>query len=90
MPKASSPAPHAIPGATPQATTQALPGTFEEAMAELEQMVARLESGDLPLDQLLTHYQHGAALLQQCREKLQAVEDQIKVLDDGVLKPWKP
>jgi exodeoxyribonuclease VII small subunit len=35
-------------------------------------------------------YQRGAALLQLCRDKLQAVEDQIKVLDDGVLKPWKP
>jgi exodeoxyribonuclease VII small subunit len=58
-------------------------------MAELEGLVARLESGDLPLDQLLTNYQRGAALLQHCRDKLQAVEDQIKVLDDGVLKPWK-
>nr|WP_315464126.1 exodeoxyribonuclease VII small subunit [uncultured Rhodoferax sp.] len=69
--------------------TPALPATYEEAMAELEGLVARLESGDLPLDQLLTNYQRGAALLQHCREKLQAVEDQIKVLDDGVLKPWK-
>jgi exodeoxyribonuclease VII small subunit len=38
---------------------------------------------------LLTGYQRGAALLQFCRDRLQAVEDQIKVLDDGVLKPWK-
>jgi exodeoxyribonuclease VII small subunit len=82
MPKASSP--------TPDTTPPVLPATYEEAVVELEQMVARLESGDLPLDQLLTHYQRGAALLQHCREKLQAVEDQIKVLDDGVLKPWKP
>jgi exodeoxyribonuclease VII small subunit len=59
-------------------------------MLELEALVGRLESGDLPLDQLLTSYQRGAALLQHCRDKLQAVEEQIKVLDDGVLKPWKP
>ena len=57
---------------------------------ELESLVARLESGDMPLEQLLTGYQRGAALLQFCRERLQAVEDQIKVLDEGSLKPWKP
>jgi len=59
-------------------------------MAELEALVARLESGDLPLEQLLTGYQRGAVLLQACRTKLQAVEDQIKVLDEGTLKVWKP
>ncbi len=58
-------------------------------MAELEHMVARLESGDMPLEQLLSGYQRGAQLLQFCRDKLQAVEDQIKVLDDGALKVWK-
>ncbi len=79
-----------MPKASPsQPDATALPATYEAAMAELEGLVARLESGDLPLDQLLTSYQRGAALLQHCRDKLQAVEDQIKVLDDGVLKPWK-
>jgi exodeoxyribonuclease VII small subunit len=48
-----------------------------------------MESGDLPLDQLLANYERGAALLQLCRDKLQAVENQIKVLDNGTLKPWK-
>ncbi len=59
-------------------------------MAELEQLVARIESGELPLEQMLAGYQRGAQLLQFCRDKLQAVEDQIKVLDEGTLKPWKP
>ena len=59
-------------------------------MAELEQLVARIESGELPLEQMLAGYQRGAELLQFCRDKLQAVEDQIKVLDEGTLKPWKP
>jgi len=59
-------------------------------MQELELLVSSLESGELPLEQLMAGYQRGAALLQLCRDKLQAVEDQIKVLDDGVLKPWKP
>jgi exodeoxyribonuclease VII small subunit len=74
---------------TPDAAA-ALPATYEAAMGELEGLVARLESGEMPLEQLLSGYQRGAALLQFCRERLQAVEDQIKVLDDGALKPWKP
>ena len=66
------------------------PATYEDAQAELEQLVVRLESGDMPLEQLLTGYQRGAELLKFCREKLQAVEDQVKVLDAGQLKPWTP
>jgi exodeoxyribonuclease VII small subunit len=58
-------------------------------MQELETLVRRLESGEMPLDQLLSGYQRGAALLQLCRDRLQAVEDQIKVLDDGSFKTWK-
>jgi len=68
----------------------ALPATYEAAMTELEQLVGQLESGEMPLEQLLTGYQRGAQLLQHCRDKLQAVEDQIKVLDEGTLKAWKP
>jgi len=72
----------------PAQDPQALPASYELALAELEQWVAQLESGELPLDQLLSGYQRGAALLSFCHARLQAVEDQIKVLDDGVLKPW--
>jgi exodeoxyribonuclease VII small subunit len=66
------------------------PASFEAAQNELEQLVARLESGDMPLDQLLTQYQRGAELLKFCRDRLEAVENQIKVLDQGVLKTWTP
>ena len=65
-----------------------MPATYEAALQELEQLVARLESGQMPLDQLLAGYQRGAALLAHCKHRLQAVEDQIKVLDGGQLKTW--
>ena len=67
-----------------------MPVSYEAAMQELERLVGQLESGALPLEQLLTGYQRGAALLQFCRDKLQAVEEQIQVLDNGTLKAWKP
>ena len=63
------------------------PVSYEAALQELEQLVSRLESGQLPLDQLLTAYQRGAELLAFCRDKLSAVEHQIKVLESGELKP---
>jgi exodeoxyribonuclease VII small subunit len=66
----------------------ALPASYEAGLQELEQLVSELESGQLPLDQLLGSYQRGAALLAFCRDRLQAVEDQIKVLDAGSLKAW--
>ena len=52
----------------------ALPATYEAALQELEALVASLEAGQLPLDQLLTGYQRGAQLLKFCRDKLEAVE----------------
>ncbi|HEX5697989.1 MAG TPA: exodeoxyribonuclease VII small subunit, partial [Rhodoferax sp.] len=64
------------------------PAHYEAALQELEQLVARLESGDMPLEQLLAQYQRGAELLKFCRDRLAAVEDQIKVLDQGTLKTW--
>ncbi|MDD5029443.1 MAG: exodeoxyribonuclease VII small subunit [Rhodoferax sp.] len=66
----------------------AAPASYEAALQELEQLVARLESGDMPLEQLLGQYQRGAELLAFCRERLQAVQEQVKVLDQGVLKTW--
>ena len=71
---------------TPDGT--ALPATYEAALQELEALVAALESGQLPLDQLLTGYQRGAKLLAFCKGRLEAVETQIKVLDGTELKPW--
>ena len=67
-----------------------IPESYEAAMEELEQLTGRIESGQLPLEQLLAGYQRGAELLKFCRDRLQAVEEQVKVLDAGVMKPWTP
>jgi exodeoxyribonuclease VII small subunit len=88
MSKASAPS-KTPPVSTGAQDTGVPPASYEEAMQELEALVRRLESGEMPLDQLLSGYQRGAVLLQFCRDCLQAVEDQIKVLDDGTLKVWK-
>jgi len=64
------------------------PASYEAALEELEQLVARIESGQMPLEQLLSGYQRGATLLAFCRERLEAVQDQIKVLDAGVIQTW--
>lgn len=66
------------------------PANFESALEELEQLLGRLEAGTMPLEQLLVQYQRGAELLQYCRDQLEAVEAQVKVLDQGMLKPWTP
>ena len=72
--------------AAPVAVTA--PPTYEDALSELEGLVAAMEGGQLPLDKLLENYRRGAELLNFCRSRLEAVEQQVKVLEDGQLKPW--
>ena len=81
MTKAASPK-------TAGANAQAAPASYEAGLQELEQLVAQLESGQMPLADLLQAYQRGAFLLNHCREQLQAVQDQIQVLEAGSLKAW--
>ena len=88
MTMAKTPASPASTAAAPTAAAPALPATYEAALLELEGLVSGLESGQLPLDQLLTGYQRGAQLLAFCRSRLEAVETQIKVLEGTELKPW--
>lgn len=73
---------------TTNAAPDALPDSYEEALAELERLVGELESGQLPLDRLLQSYQRGALLLNYCRGRLEAVEQQVKLVEDGQLKTW--
>ena len=92
MPKAPSPVVDpttaAVAAPTMASADVTPPASYEAGLQELERLVNELESGQLPLDRLLVSYQRGAFLLSHCRDRLQAVEDQIKVLDAGTLKPW--
>ena len=54
--------------------------TFESALEELEQLVERLESGDLPLDEALTDFERGVKLTRECQQKLASAEQKVKVL----------
>ncbi|ADP33022.1 exodeoxyribonuclease VII small subunit [Bacillus atrophaeus] len=64
--------------------------TFEEAMKGLEGIVAKLEEGDVPLEQAITYFQEGMALSKMCHEKLQKVEKQMDFIlkEDGELAPF--
>ena len=70
------------------AVAEPVPPRYEDALAELERLVQRMEDGQLPLDQLLDNYRRGAELLELCRSRLQTIEQQVKVLEDGQLKAW--
>lgn len=77
-----------MPKSASTPATGAAPVSYEAALDELERLVAQLDAGQLPLDQLLNQYQRSAMLLAFCRERLDAVEQQIQVLEGETLKPW--
>lgn len=67
--------------------------SFEEAMAELEQVVAKLESGQAPLDQSIDLYERGAKLKERCEGRLKDAELRVNKIiagDDGAAKGTEP
>ena len=60
---------------------------FEKALAELEKIVTRMESGELSLEQSLATHKRGLELARFCQQKLEAAQQQVKVLEGEVLKP---
>ncbi|MDP2432615.1 MAG: exodeoxyribonuclease VII small subunit [Pseudomonadota bacterium] len=64
----------------------ALPKDFETALQELEILVADMESGRLNLEAALAAYKRGSELAAYCQKTLDAADQQVKVLDNGVLK----
>ena len=70
------------------AKPSAAPASFEAALAELEEIVAVMEGGQLPLTDSLAAYKRGAVLLQYCQTALKDAEQQVEVLEKGVLKAF--
>ncbi len=63
--------------------------SFEKALQELEDIVARLERGDAALEDSIALYQRGAALRAHCEDKLQKAQLQVEKItqrSDGVLE----
>ncbi|WP_066731565.1 exodeoxyribonuclease VII small subunit [Cupriavidus sp. D384] len=70
-----------------QPAASAPPASYEAAMAELETLVASMESGELPLEASLAAYRRGAELVRFCQQSLERVAQQVKVLEGDALKP---
>lgn len=64
------------------------PTSFEEAMRELDALTANMESGDFALEQSLAAYQRGAYLVRYCQSQLQAIEQQVKIVENDMAKPF--
>jgi exodeoxyribonuclease VII small subunit len=67
---------------------------LEEALEKLESIVETMESGDMPLETLLTQFEEGTRLLQLCQNRLEEAEIKICQLEknaagEAVLKPMK-
>jgi exodeoxyribonuclease VII small subunit len=70
--------------------TAPAPASFETALAELETIVASMEGGQLPLAESLAAYKRGAELLQYCQSALKDAQQQVQILERGVLKSFEP
>lgn len=70
------------------------PASFERALTELEQIVSRLENGDLPLEAALGEFERGVQLARQGQQKLQQAEQRVQILladnEDAPLTPLTP
>jgi len=87
--KATSAATHADARATAdEESISDLPLDFETALAQLEELVAKMESGALPLEESLVAYRRGVSLTRVCQERLAQAEQQISVLEAGLLRPF--
>lgn len=71
-----------------QAADQSL--TFEEALAQLESIVTAIEQGQIGLEESITQYEKGTALIRRCRSILADAEakiQQLQLAEDGTLTP---
>lgn len=78
MPASKNPTTSArAPSATLDSVT-----SYEQAFAELEQIVATMESGQMTLEESLAAYQRGNVLLEFCQQSLASVEQQVRILNE--------
>jgi len=77
-----------IPAPADDAQASASVLDFESALAQLESLVARMEDGELPLEQSLAAYQQGMALARLCQSLLDRAEERVKVLQHDALVPY--
>ncbi|ETD69187.1 exodeoxyribonuclease VII small subunit [Pelistega indica] len=63
------------------------PTNFEDALAELEQIVEGMENNTLTLEESLKAYERGVFLARVCQEKLDAANQQVLVLQKNLLQP---
>jgi len=75
-----------VPGQAYASLADNPPATFETAMAELEGIVARMESSELSLEDSLSAHKRGLELARYCQDTLARAQQQVKVLEDGMLK----
>ncbi len=61
--------------------------SFEQALDELDQLVRKMESGELTLDESIATYRRGAQLAQHCQSRLASAEQEISKLEGDQLKP---
>ena len=73
--------------AEPKASTDIAAMSFEDALRELEQIVHKLEAGDVPLEDSVRIYERGAALKAHCEKKLKEAELKVEKI---VLGPDGP
>lgn len=66
------------------------PVSFETAIDELESLVEAMEGGQLSLEQSLSAYKRGAELVTFCRKSLSSIEQQVRILEADLLKPFEP
>jgi exodeoxyribonuclease VII small subunit len=59
------------------------PANFEDALTELESIVSKMESGQMPLEQSFVAYKRGVELLQICQKSLADVEQEIRFLNES-------
>jgi exodeoxyribonuclease VII small subunit len=67
---------------------------FEQALAELESLVQRLERGDVPLEEALKHFERGVALTRHCQACLKSAQQKVEILlkdgQEAAIAPFEP